>query len=153
MKGIRNSLSSCQKGSERYLATARGITGQEQRQVEMLESGVRQVVEARREGRVEERRQDRNVRFEDAQDTDEQDAMSGLEEMRTAGESQVSSEVDMRGFKRTRQGNGKGEGYGGKGEHGSKGTQEAYQYTRTRRWRKNKRRLRLLGLHTLLGVN
>ena len=90
MKGIRNSLSICQKGSERYLATARGITGQEQRQVEMLESGVRQVVEARRKGRVKERRQDRNVRFEEeerpeethAQDTDEQDA-SGLEEVRT----------------------------------------------------------------------
>ena len=39
------------------LATARGFIGQEHRQVEMLESGIRRPVEARRKGRGEEQQQ------------------------------------------------------------------------------------------------
>ena len=46
-----------------YLATTRGFIGQEQRQVEMLESGIRRAVEARRKRRGTEMEQGKKVRF------------------------------------------------------------------------------------------
>ena len=68
-----------------------GIIGQEQRQVEMLEGGIRRAVEARRKGRGTEREQDKKVCFAEeeqteetrAQRTDAQDVTNGPGEVRT----------------------------------------------------------------------
>ena len=115
---------------QRYLASARGIIGQEQRQVEMLEGGIRRAVEARREGRRTERKQDKKVRYAEeeqaeepqARKTDEQDVRNDLEEVRTrrGNASLVRGRDERRRTDKTR-GKGKGKGNGGKGEYGCKG--------------------------------
>ena len=111
-----------------YLTKAQEFSGFDKGQRETVDYGIRWAVEKRKKGRGREeeetarQEQWKKMRFGEqeppvetqAQSTDKQDAMSGLEEVKT------SSEGEMRGVRRTRPVE-KGKGNGGKGEHGSKG--------------------------------
>ena len=102
------------------------------KQLENFRGEVRRAVEPRRRGRGTEREQTaemvqgKRVRFVEeeegrAQSTDEQDVMSGLEEVRTGrGSARLVRGRDERRLTNKTSGKGRGQGNGGKGEHGRK---------------------------------
>ena len=111
-EGYQEFIEQLSKGSEvemeqtmqRFVATARGFSGQEHNPVEILESGIRRAV-ARRTGRGTEREQDRRVRFaeeeheqrhdeEERRETDEEDERGRVAPNIGAGGSHLQATSD-----------------------------------------------------------
>ena len=118
---------------QNYLAWIQEVSGLDKEQLENIGGEVRRAVEARRRGRGTEREQTgeieqgKKVSFVEeeerrAESTDEQDAMDGLDEMRTGrGSAGLVRGGDERGQANETSRKGKGKGPGGKGEHEDKG--------------------------------
>ena len=125
-----------EQAMHRFVAAARGFSGQEPNPVEMLESGIRRAVEARRKGRCVEQEQitgqekGKKVSFGEeesseetrVESTDEPEVMGRLAEVRTGrGSSGLVRGEEERCWTNESCGKGKEKGHEGKGEHGNEG--------------------------------